>query len=260
MLRCGLSVPAGTQPTQSDGTDSCSVLELVYLHRIQLWWALQITNGTGLARQLQGNSQATLPPGIAVCSATVASLSAPHISKRIPKRALFMLASTLGVVGGILLSIAGWKRSFLLLCISGAPQGAAYGISNLYRFFAVDTTMPQHREKALAAVVGGAVLSAFIGPEAGRHLRLSLDQEFLAPFILSACLWVAQVNHSSLTRCTCGACDATERLHTPPRCPTPPATTLAVHLGVVCGLLFASTDLDHLASAVRFEHPQAAGY
>lgn len=104
-----------------------------------------------------------------------------------------MLASTSGIVGGVLLCMAGWKRSFPLLCLSGAPQGVAYGISNLYRFFAVDTTMPQHREKALAAVVGGAVLSAFMGPEAGRHLRLALDQEFLGPFVLSACLWAAQV-------------------------------------------------------------------
>lgn len=161
------------------------------MHHVVLW--LQITNGTGLARQLQGNSKATLPPGIAVACATLASLSAPRFSKHFPKRVLFMLASTSGIVGGGLMCIAGWKRSFPLLCISGAPQGIAYGISNLYRFFAVDTTLPQHREKALAAVVGGAVLSAFIGPEAGRHLRLSLDQEFLGPFVLSMCLWAAQV-------------------------------------------------------------------
>jgi len=155
--------------------------------------SLQITNGTSLARQLQGNSQATLPPGIAVASATLASLTAPRFTHYFSKRVLFMVASTSGIIGGGLLCIAGWKRSFALLCISGAPQGFAYGISNLYRFFAVDTTMPQHRERALAAVVGGAVLSAFMGPEAGRHLRLSLDQEFLGPFILSMCLWVAQV-------------------------------------------------------------------
>ena len=131
----------------------------------------------------------------------------------------------------------------------------AYGIANLYRFFAADSTLPQHREKALAAVVGGAVLSAFVGPEAGRHLRLSLDQEFLAPCILSACLWVAQVVHSTFTPCSCGACDATERPHTPPRCPIPPALTLAVHLGVVRGLLCASKDLGYLASGIELKHP-----
>lgn len=167
---------------------------------------LQVTNGTGLGRQLAGDSQATLPPGIAVASATLASLSAPHVSKHVSKRVLFTLASTSGIIGAGLMCIAGWRRSFALLCLSGAPQGLAYGISNLYRFFAVDTTLSENREKALAAVVGGAVLSAFMGPEAGRHLRTSLDQEFLGPFILSMCLWIAQVMAllaDRILQCTC---------------------------------------------------------
>lgn len=204
---------------------------------------LQITNGTGLARQLQGNAQATLPPGIAVVSATLASLTAPRFTHYFSKRVLFMVASTSGIIGGGLLCIAGWKRSFALLCISGAPQGFAYGISNLYRFFAVDTTMPQHRDRALAAVVGGAVLSALMGPEAGRHLRLSLDQEFLGPFILSMCLWAAQVTPLQL-RLSNLPCERNVPAATAARMRlplTPPTRTPAMHCRILfCGRRFQS--------------------
>lgn len=117
---------------------------------------------------------ATLPIGILVCLATLSTLTAPQVIKFISRRCLFMTASTLGALGAGLMSYAVYLNSFTIFTIAAAPVGIAYGISNLYRFYATDTSLPQHREKALAATVGGAVLSAAIGPEASRYVAGSI--------------------------------------------------------------------------------------
>ena len=111
---------------------------------------------------------ATLPIGVLVSFATLSTLVAPQITKLISRRCLFMTSSILGALGAGLMSYAVYLDNFIVFTLSAAPQGIAYGISNLYRFYATDTTLPEHREKALSAVVGGAVLSALIGPEASR--------------------------------------------------------------------------------------------
>lgn len=130
--------------------------------------ALQVSSGIAFARKLEGNNVATVPIGVMVCFATVSTLAAAQITQFISRRCLFMTSSILGALGAGLMSYAVYLDSFIVFTLAAAPQGVAYGISNVYRFYATDTTLPENREKALAAVVGGAVLSAFIGPEASR--------------------------------------------------------------------------------------------
>jgi MFS family permease len=129
---------------------------------------VQVSSGTAFAREVEGNVVATLPVGVLVCMATVSMLVCPQVIKIVSRRALFITSSVFGILGAGLMSYAVHEANFILFTIAAAPQGIAYGVSNLYRFYATDTALPQYRGKVLAAVVGGAVLSAFIGPEASR--------------------------------------------------------------------------------------------
>lgn len=122
---------------------------------------------------------ATLPIGVLVCCATLSTLIAPQVIKFVSRRFLFISSSVLGIVGAGVMSFAVHDDSFLIFTIAAAPLGIAYGISNLYRFYATDSSLPENREKALAATVGGAVLSAFIGPEASRYVSTTLDHVIL---------------------------------------------------------------------------------
>ena len=153
----------------------------------------QVASGTAVASSLSSTQLATLPLGLLALCATAATLTAQRLIGRLGRRPLFMGAASLGIVGAALACVAVRIGSFALLLVAAAPQGVAYGVSNLYRFMAVEVVVPAHKERALAASVGGAVLAAFIGPEASRHVRESLEPTHLASFILSAGLYTAQV-------------------------------------------------------------------
>jgi MFS family permease len=151
---------------------------------------------------------ATLPIGILVCLATLSILTASQAVKFVSRRCLFITASTLGALGAGLMSYAVSEASFTLFTVSAAPQGIAYGISNLYRFYAADTSLPQHREKALAATLGGAVLSAFIGPELSRYVHVSASHNLHA----CACGHLHKPEPAALRQCgyfdACGNIEA----------------------------------------------------
>lgn len=153
---------------------------------------MQVSSGTAAARSLQSESQSTIPIGILAFTATGAAIISQKLVARFGRRPVFLIASALGVTGASIFAVAVHTQSYAYMLLASVPLGYSYGTSNLYRFAAVDVTLPVFRERALAAVVGGAVLAAFIGPEASRHVRFELGEPYLAAFLLAAGLIVVQ--------------------------------------------------------------------
>lgn len=156
---------------------------------------ITVSSGTAAAAALQGRRQATLPVGLLVVAATLTALSLQQLVARfrLGRRRIFAGAAFAGAAGAALFAVACYVESFALMLVAAVPQGIAYGAANQFRFVAVEVTLPEYKERALAAVVGGAVSAAFIGPEASRHIRFRMQTAYLPAFLLACGLFLVQV-------------------------------------------------------------------
>jgi predicted MFS family arabinose efflux permease len=135
---------------------------------------------------------ATLPIAVMVIGTALASLPAAVFMRRHGRRAGFLLGAVLGVAASLVCVAALRQGSFALFVCGHLLLGSYQGFANYYRFAAVEATDPQRASRAIAWVVGGGLVAAFLGPQLGQWGRDWVDGEaFVGSYLAQAALTLA---------------------------------------------------------------------
>jgi predicted MFS family arabinose efflux permease len=114
---------------------------------------------------------ATLPIAVMVIGTAIASLPAAILMRRFGRRAGFLAGGALGLAGSLLCAFALQQQSFALFITGHLLLGSYQGFANYYRFAAVEATDASHASRAIAWVIAGGVVAAFLGPQLGQWGR-----------------------------------------------------------------------------------------
>jgi MFS family permease len=98
----------------------------------------------------------------------------------------FVLGSVLGVLGGL---IAAWgihSESLLILALGTWLIGAYQAFAQFYRFAASEIATEDYRPRAIALVLAGGVVAAFLGPALGLFGARLLEPTYAGSFLLLA--------------------------------------------------------------------------
>lgn len=107
---------------------------------------------------------ATLPVAIQFGGMMVATLPASLLMKRIGRRRGFVLGNLIGIAGAVVALLGLWWGQFWLFCCGTFLLGCCIGISQLYRFAAVDASPAEQKHRAISWVMSGGLLAAVLGP------------------------------------------------------------------------------------------------
>ena len=122
---------------------------------------------------------ATLPVALNVVGLGLCTYPAASIMRRIGRRSGFVLASAVGGVSAIAAALSIMAGSFAGLCIASAVLGANQAFVHQYRFAAAENVPQSRVSQAISLLLFVSLVSAFAGPELGRHGRDWIDD---APF------------------------------------------------------------------------------
>jgi len=121
---------------------------------------------------------ATMPISIFVVGMALCTLPTGAIAQRYGRRTAFMLGTTLGVLTGLLSSVAVLYGSFALFCVATFFGGAYAAVVQSFRFAAADCVAHERRARALSAVMAGGVFAGVIGPQVV-NLTMNLWEPYL---------------------------------------------------------------------------------
>ena len=122
---------------------------------------------------------ATLPVALHVVGMGLCAYPASSIMRRIGRRAGFVLGSLFAAVASIAAALSITAESFTGLCIASTVIGANQAFVHQYRFAAAENVSPARVSHAVSLLLLVSLVSAFVGPELGRHGRDWVDG---APF------------------------------------------------------------------------------
>ena len=126
---------------------------------------------------------ATLPLALQFLAILAAGVPASLYMGRHGRRRGFLLAGAIGALGAVLALLAVVGERFALYCVATLCFGAFTAFGNHYRFTAAEVVAPALRARAIAAVMAGGVLAAFVGPNlASWSGGLVAGHPFAAPF------------------------------------------------------------------------------
>lgn len=112
---------------------------------------------------------ATLPLSAVVVAATMTTIPASLLMKRIGRRAGFMLGAALGAAGAAVASLAIYQSDFWLFSAGTFIIGLQGGFAQYYRFAAADIAQDQFKSRAISLVLAGGIIAAFAGPELAKR-------------------------------------------------------------------------------------------
>ena len=122
---------------------------------------------------------ATLPVALNVVGLGLCTYPASSIMRRVGRRIGFLSASAVGGLAAIAAALSIMAGSFAGLCIACAVLGANQAFVHQYRFAAAENVSPSRVGQAISLLLFVSLVSAFAGPELGRHGRDWVDG---APF------------------------------------------------------------------------------
>lgn len=122
----------------------------------------------------EDKSYATLPMAVGLMATMLASIPAAMMMQRVGRKASFMFASVLGLIGAALLTLAITEKLFWLFMTAIVFIGIFNGFGNYYRFTAADAVDEAHKSRAISLVLAGGVIAAIIGPNLANITRLSI--------------------------------------------------------------------------------------
>lgn len=157
------------------------------LSAIVMSMALAAILGSALAPD---KSLATLPVAAMVIGMALTSLPAAMLMRRVGRRTGFILGACVGVAGSILAALGLQQQSFLIFVFGHLMLGSYQGFANYYRFAAAEAVAPDHVSRAIAWVVAGGIVAAFLGPQIGIWGRdwLITSGLFVGSFVVQASL------------------------------------------------------------------------
>ena len=127
--------------------------------------SLMVTSAAIIGSMLATNKAlATVPMALHLLGNMATTIPASMLMKRIGRKAGFLLATAIGIAGGLVGIIGLYRESFLLFCVASISTGIYTGFGNYYRFAATEVAPPENKNTAISYVMAGGVLAAIIGP------------------------------------------------------------------------------------------------
>jgi len=106
----------------------------------------------------------TLPLALQFFSIMVVSIPASLFMGRFGRKAGFILASGVGMLGAVIAMWAIFNQSFTAYCVATLCFGSFVAFANYYRFTAAEVVPPSKKSLSISLVMAGGVIAAFIGP------------------------------------------------------------------------------------------------
>jgi len=129
---------------------------------------------------------ATVPIFLMHLTLMATSFPASFLMARVGRRGGFTVGAILGIVGGAVGCIAIMYRSFPLLCVASAFQGAQGAFFFYFRLAAADVAEPANRARAISLVMAGGVLAGLLGPQTAKWTVDALVVTFAGVYVASA--------------------------------------------------------------------------
>jgi MFS family permease len=108
---------------------------------------------------------ATLPVSVLIVGLAASVLPAGALIRRIGRRSAFVTSALLAGLGCIAAGFGIHAANFWIFCAAALLLGANNAMVMQYRFAAVEYVEPEHASKAIAIVMSGALVAAWLGPE-----------------------------------------------------------------------------------------------
>lgn len=111
---------------------------------------------------VENKSLATLPLGLSFVSCTCMIYFASFIMKKYGRQKGFILGALIGAFAGFVSTFALYTQSFIVFIIGLCLTGASVSFALFYRYAAVEIVPPEKKNKAIAYVVSGGIVSAIL--------------------------------------------------------------------------------------------------
>jgi predicted MFS family arabinose efflux permease len=108
---------------------------------------------------------ATAPLTCYVFGSAITTIPASFLMRSVGRRAGFQIGTGIGVLGGIVCSLAIWLASFWMLCAGMTVMGMYTAFGKYYRFAAADAATASFRAKAISLTLAGGIVGGVVGPE-----------------------------------------------------------------------------------------------
>jgi len=132
----------------------------------------------------------TLPVAIIVVGTALAILPVNRLMSLFGRKRVF-LSICLYTIATIGLGIyAIYTESFPLFCLSSFLLGATAATMYQFRFAAIESVQEEQRTTAIAIVLLGSLLSAYLGPEVATLGKNWFEIDFIGSFVLLALLFI----------------------------------------------------------------------
>lgn len=230
-----------------------ALCQALFMSSMSLNVAISALVGFQLA---EDKSYASLPFAVQLLATMLASIPAAMLMARIGRRAAFFIANLIAIAGGAISTVAIMQQNFLLFLAGGALLGVFAGFANYYRFTAADNVDAAHKSRAIAYVLAGGVLAAFIGPNLANHSRALIDgADFAGSYAATIVLFMLSVLLLAFLRLP-------RHVHTPDQAGTTdgrPLAMIAVQprfiVAVISGMLgYAVMTLVMTATPLAMQH------
>lgn len=137
---------------------------------------------------------ATLPMALQFLAVMTCSIPASMLMARIGRRAGFMLAAVIGMIGAAIALWAIFNQNFIAFCIATFCFGTFTAFGNYYRFTAIETVGSTLKNRAISYVMAGGVIAAFIGPNlASWSQNLVPSQRFAGAFLVLIAVYLTNL-------------------------------------------------------------------
>ncbi len=134
--------------------------------------SLMVTSAAIIGSHLTSNQAlSTLPQALQFVAVMATTIPASLLMRRIGRRAGFLLATVVGITGGVCAVVAIYLDSFWLFCFGTLGVGVYTGFGHYYRFAATEVAAPEAKNTAISYVLAGGVLAAVIGPNLANYSK-----------------------------------------------------------------------------------------
>jgi MFS family permease len=132
-------------------------------------------------------SLATLPHAFMWLATAAAAMPASLLMKRFGRRGGFAMGSTLGMLGCALCTLGVYESNLWIFICGTSCMGAFNSFNQYLRFAAAETADEKFRPTAIALVIGGGVVAAFVGGAIANGTKdLLAPVEFAGTYVVLA--------------------------------------------------------------------------
>lgn len=145
--------------------------------------SLTLASSALVGAQLASASLATIPLAVQYLATMLMLYPVARFMAYFDRRYIFSAGALIGVVGLIGAAIAVKLGSFVLFIVAGFLIGTFGAVGQYYRFAAVDSVSPEHKNQAISFTLTGGLIAAFAGPTLAQWTKDALAPTFYASFL-----------------------------------------------------------------------------